>query len=303
MDHVEERVFKGAAEIDLRQTLAPLRHGPQDPTVRLPYRAREAWRGLLTPDGPAGARYFYDGGDIRVEAWGPGAKWAAEKAGDALGVTDDRASFEPSDRLMKRLHLSRPGLRMCRTNAIVQSLVPTIIEQKVTTVEAHRAYRELVYRYGEQAPGPGPVYVPPTPGVLASLPYEAFHPFGIEARRADFIRTACSYAKRLEEIAEMPRDAGRARLRALPGIGPWTVAEVERLALGDADAVRPGDFHLPHTVAWVLAGERRADDARMMELLEPYRGHRARAALLIELSGNHPPRRAPRMPVRDIAKL
>ena len=299
---MKERVFASAADINLRLTLGPLRHGPQDPTMRLAYPSGEAWRGLLTPDGPASAHYFRSGDDIRVEAWGPGADWALEKAADAIGVTDDVGSFEPPDRLMRRLHLWRSGLRMCRSNAIMQSLVPTIIEQKVTTIEAHGAYRALVYKYGEPAPGPMRVFVPPTPKVLASLPYEAFHPFGIEARRADFIRTACSYAKRLEETADMPRDAARARLRALPGIGPWTVAEVERMALGDPDAVRPNDFHLPHTVAWVLAGERRASDERMMELLEPYKGHRARAALLIELSGNTPPRRAPRMRARDIAR-
>jgi len=298
-----ERVFAGAAEINLRLTLAPLRHGPRDPTMKLGYPHGEAWRALRTPDGPATAHYFYERTDIRVAAWGPGAGWALEVAGDAIGVSDDHDSFDPADRVMRRLNVWRSGLRMCRSNAIMQALVPTIIEQKVTTVEAHRAYRNLVYRYGEPAPGPLPrLFLPPDPKLLASLPYEAFHPFGIEARRADFIRTACSYAKRLEETAEMPRDAARKRLRALPGIGAWTVAEVERLALGDPDAVRPNDFHLPHTVAWVLAGERRADDERMMELLEPYRGHRARAALLIELSGNTPPRRAPRMPVRHIER-
>ena len=299
---MKERVLAGARGIDLRLTLAPLRHGPLDPTMRLAYPSGEAWRGIRTPAGPAAAHYFYDGDDIRVEAWGPGADWALEKAPDAVGLTDDHSSFEPADRLMRRLNVWRSGLRMCRSNTIVQSLVPTIIEQKVTTVEAHTAYRALVYRYGEVAPGPVPVRIPPDPQLLASLPYEEYHPFGIEARRADFIRTACSYAKRLEETAEMPRDQARKRLRALPGIGPWTVAEVERLALGDADAVRPNDFHLPHTVAWVLAGERRANDERMMELLEPYRGHRARAALLIELSGNTPPRRAPRMPSRHIER-
>ena len=301
---MEERVFAGVAEqVDLRLTLAPLRHGPQDPTMRLPYRAGEAWRAVRTPEGIATARYFYAGSDLAVQAWGPGAGWAIEKAPDAIGLTDDRASFVPRDDLMRRLNVWRRGLRMARSNTIVQTLVPTIIEQKVTTVEAHGAYRALVYRYGERAPVPegGPnLFAPPDPKLLASLPYDAYHPFGIEARRADFIRTACSYAKRLEEIVEMPRDEGRRRLRALPGIGPWTIAEVERLALGDADAVRPNDYHLPHTVAWVLAGERRGTDERMMELLEPYRGHRARAALLIELSGNAPPRRAPRQRVRAI---
>lgn len=300
---MKQRVFAGARDINLRLTLAPLRHGPRDPTMRLAYPSGEAWRALRTPDGPATVHYFYDGDDIRVEAWGPGTGWALDKAADAIGLSDDHSSFEPADRLMRRLSVWRSGLRMCRSNAIIQSLVPTIIEQKVTTVEAHGSYRALVYRFGELAPGPIRLFVPPGPELLASLPYEAFHPFGIEARRAGFIRTACSYAKRLEETAEMPRDAARKRLRALPGIGPWTVAEVERLALGDADAVRPNDFHLPHTVAWVLAGERRADDDRMMELLEPYRGHRARAALLIELSGNRPPRRAPRMPSRHIERF
>ena len=297
MDH---RVFAGAAEISLRLTLAPLRHGPHDPTMHLPSGAREAWRGLRTPDGPAAARYAYEGNDIRVDAWGPGAEWALENAGDAIGVSDDHRSFVPADDLMRRLQAWRRGLRMPRSNAVVQALVPTIIEQKVTTVEAHSAYRRLVYRYGEPAPGPFKVWVPPDPKVMAALPYDAYHPFGIEARRADFIRTACSYANRLEEIVSMPREEGRKRLRALPGIGPWTVAEVERTALGDADAVRPNDYHLPHTVAWVLAGERRGTDERMMELLEPYRGHRARAALLIELSGNTAPRRAPRQRIRAI---
>ena len=295
-----ERVFAGAAVIDLRLTLAPLRHGPQDPTMRLTYPRGDAWRAMRTPEGDATARYAYDGLDVRVSGWGPGAGWALEHAADAIGLTDDVESFSPSEDPVRRFHAHQSGLRMCRSNLVMQSLIPTILEQKVTTVEAHRAYRGLVYRYGERAPGPVKLFLPPDPKLLASLPYDGFHNFGIEARRADFIRTACSYAKRLEETVTMPRPEARKRLRALPGIGAWTVAEIERVVFGDADAVRPNDFHLPHTVAWVLAGERRADDDRMMELLEPYRGHRARAALLIELSGNTPPRRAPRQRVRAI---
>ena len=72
----------------------------------------------------------------------------------------------------------------------------------------------------------------------------------------------------------------------MPGIGPWTAAEVMVRVLGDPDAVSVGDFHLPHLVSWALAGEARGTDERMLELLEPFRGQRARVIRLLELSGN-----------------
>jgi 3-methyladenine DNA glycosylase/8-oxoguanine DNA glycosylase len=102
-------------------------------------------------------------------------------------------------------------------------------------------------------------------------------------------------AERLE--AAMPAEAA-ARLLAVPGIGPWTVAEVTRLTYGDPDAVSVGDYHLPSLVAWIFAGERRGDDARMLELLEPYRGQRGRVVRLLEVSGRRPPRRGPRLAPR-----
>jgi 3-methyladenine DNA glycosylase/8-oxoguanine DNA glycosylase len=92
-------------------------------------------------------------------------------------------------------------------------------------------------------------------------------------------------------------------MRAMSGIGPWTVAEVGRLTYGDPDAVSVGDFHLPSLVAWTFAGERRADDARMLELLEPYRGQRGRVQRLLELSGLHPPRRGSRLAPRRFEEI
>jgi 3-methyladenine DNA glycosylase/8-oxoguanine DNA glycosylase len=91
-----------------------------------------------------------------------------------------------------------------------------------------------------------------------------------------------------------------ARLMAVPGIGPWTAAEVGVRALGDPDAVSVGDFHLPNLVAFALAGEPRANDARMLELLEPYRGQRARVIRLLELSAIRPPRYGPRLSPRRL---
>jgi len=91
-------------------------------------------------------------------------------------------------------------------------------------------------------------------------------------------------------------------LRTLPGIGAWTAAEVGQRALGDADAVSVGDFHLAKLVGWALVGEP-VDDDTMLELLEPYRGHRYRAVRMVELAGVHPPRRGPRFAGRDFRHM
>ena len=101
----------------------------------------------------------------------------------------------------------------------------------------------------------------------------------------------------------MSREQARARLTAVRGIGPWTAAIVERVAFGDADAVEVGDYHLPNLVAWNLAGQDRADDDRMLELLAPFAPHRGRTLRLLELGGQQAPRRGARMAVGPIHRL
>jgi 3-methyladenine DNA glycosylase/8-oxoguanine DNA glycosylase len=84
-------------------------------------------------------------------------------------------------------------------------------------------------------------------------------------------------------------------------VGLWTSAEVSRIALGDPDAVSVGDYHLKHLVSYALAGEERGSDARMLELLEPYAGHRGRVCRLLEVARVGAPRRAPRQAIEPIA--
>jgi 3-methyladenine DNA glycosylase/8-oxoguanine DNA glycosylase len=130
------------------------------------------------------------------------------------------------------------------------------------------------------------------------MPYHEFHPFGIERRRAEILRRIARHANRLQEAANMPVADAYRRIRGIPGVGAWTAAKTGLTALGDADAVPVGDYHLPNSVAWVLAGEERADDDRMLELLEPYAGHRGRVIRLIQAAGVHAPKRGPRAPLR-----
>jgi 3-methyladenine DNA glycosylase/8-oxoguanine DNA glycosylase len=143
----------------------------------------------------------------------------------------------------------------------------------------------------------------PAPATLAALPYWAYHELGLERRRADLIRAIAARPAAFEGIVELPLDEAHARLVAVPGIGPWTAAEVAVRALGDADAVSVGDYHLPNLVAWALAHEPRADDARMLDLLEPYRGRRALVVRLLESSGIRAPRYGPRLAPRGIAAI
>ena len=241
--------------------------------------------------------------EIVVTAWGPGAAWALDRAPDLVGLFDDPASFRPVHPRLAELHRRHPGMRITRSNGVVEALIPSILEQRVTGGQARRSYQRLAEAYGEPAPGPGKLLLPPDPEVLAGLGYYDLHPFGVEAKRAGTILRVCKMASMLERATCMPLDQAYPLLRRVPGIGAWTAAEVGIVALGDADAVSVGDLHLPHLVSWALAGEPRGDDARMLELLEPYRGQRGRAIRLLERSGITAPRYAPRYTPLPIARL
>lgn len=288
------RVLRDAS-IDVGRTLAPLVHGSVDPTARFAAPG-EVWRATRTPAGPASQRIRRLRGAIEVEAWGQGAEWATERAVLLLGLHDDPTSFTPRHPLLADLHRRNKGLRICRSDVVTETLVPVVIQQKVQTVLARKSYARLTRMLKDPAPGPFGLLLPPDPARVAALPYYEMHRLGIERRRAEVLRVACSYSRRLEEATSMPRPAAAARLRALPGVGAWTTAYTAAIALGDPDAVPVGDFHLPHTVAWVLAGEARGSDERMLELLEPYRGHRWRAVRLIKSSGLRAPAFGPRLP-------
>ncbi|PRH75937.1 3-methyladenine DNA glycosylase, partial [Streptomyces solincola] len=281
--------------LDLRLTLGPLRRGPGDPCFHAAPDG-SVWRTARTPAGPGALRVAAHAGTVRAEAWGPGADWLLDALPALLGEADDPSAFTPRHRLLAVTERRRPGLRLTRTGLVLAELIPSILEQKVTTDEAYRAWRLLVRKYGEVAPGPhgGRLYVVPEPRTWALVPSWEWHRAGVDAKRSSTILRAVRVAGRLEEAAAMPPPQARERLELIPGIGPWTSAETVQRSNGAPDEVSVGDYHLPGIVGHALADRRQADDDEMLALLEPYAGQRHRAARLILLSGRTPPRRAPR---------
>jgi 3-methyladenine DNA glycosylase/8-oxoguanine DNA glycosylase len=288
------------APIELAATLWPLAHGTGDPTIR--FAADGVWRAMRLPDGAVTLQLRQLGpATLRARAWGPGAGAAISMINELVGGLDEPGALVPQHRVLRETIRHHPGLRLPRTRRLLDALVPAILEQKVTGVEARQAFRSLIYRHSERAPGPARLWLQPAPSTIAELPYFRFHTMGVERRRTDLLRVVARQAARIES-APSP-DAAERVLRAIPGIGPWTAAEVLRVAWGAPDAVSIGDFHIPNLVAWALAGEARADDARMLELLEPYRGQRGRVQRLLEASGVRIPRFGPRMSPRSIAAI
>ncbi|WP_411112282.1 DNA-3-methyladenine glycosylase family protein [Streptomyces sp. c-19] len=294
----------GPADLDLGLTLGPLRRGPADPTFRTTPDG-SVWRASRTPDGPGTLRIRMREGRPAAEAWGPGATWLLDRVPALLGAEDDPTAFVPRHRLLLASHRRRPGLRLTRTGLVLESLIPSVLEQKVTTTEAYGSWRVLVRKYGDPAPGPAPegMYAMPDARTWTRIPSWEWHRANVDGKRSATIVRAAQVAARLEEAANMDPPAARRRLELVPGIGPWTSAETIQRSNGAPDEVTTGDLHLPGIVGWALAGDRTTDDEAMLDLLAPYAGQRHRAARLILLSGRVPPRRAPRMTPNDIRAL
>ena len=285
--------------VDPRRTLSPLRRGASDPTMRVDESG--IWRTALTPIGPATLHLArHPGGGIRATGWGPGAEWAVAQVPELLGADDDWSNLDIGRHpLLDRSRRAAPGLRIPRTRLVFESLVPAVLEQRVVGMDARRSWRELLTTFGSPAPGPAPagMRVAPSAQDWGRIPSWEWHRCGVDPGRAATVSRAARVADGLQRTVDTGRGgpAVTSALRTVHGIGAWTAAETVQRAHGDPDTVSVGDYHLPALVGWALIA-RPVDDDGMLELLEPWRGHRHRVVRLIESSGFTKPRFGPRSP-------
>jgi 3-methyladenine DNA glycosylase/8-oxoguanine DNA glycosylase len=296
-------VFDGPATPGL--TLSPLRRGRGDPCFHdAPDGA--IWRISLMSGGPATARITKSAPNVvNCEAWGGGATEFIETLPAQLGADDDASGFAPDEPTIAAAHERVPHLRLGRTNRVLEALIPAVLEQRVYGMDARRAWRRLVTKFGSPAPGPAPAHmrVPPTADVWRRIPSWEFHRANVDPGRARTIVGCAQRADSLERLAARTPEQARTALMSLPGVGEWTAAETAQRAFGDADALSVGDFHLAKMVGWRLLGHE-IDDPAMLELLEPLKPHRYRAVRLLEVTGPaHAPRRAARQPIPNLRAL
>ncbi|WP_286278757.1 DNA-3-methyladenine glycosylase family protein [Naasia aerilata] len=301
-------VYEPRERVNLSLVLSQLGRGPGDPTFAWDRTGRHgvpgAWRTLLTPEGAATMHLAQSSsGSIHARAWGPGAGWAIDGVPELCGAGDDLSGLDLSGApALAEAARRLPGLRLARVGLVFEMLIAAILEQKVTIKEAHSAWRILVRRHGEAAPGPAPdgMRVFPTPDAWRHIPSWEWHRAGVDPRRSRTCVEASRVAAGLERTLSLGRGGPEvhSRLRSVNGVGVWTAAETSQRAHGDADEVSVGDFHLHDLIGWALAGQP-VDDDGMLELLEPYRGHRQRVVRIILASGFRKPRFGPRITIQD----
>jgi len=295
---------------DIPTTLSWYCHGSSDPTTWLRVSGTgtassgEFVRATITPDGPGTVEFAWGAKNL-VRHFGPGGEWLVNRLPAMLGVNDTKEhGLEAApDEVVAKAARDNKTLRIGASGGLYHELLPTIIEQRITAVEAYQQWAALCRLLGEKAPGPfSGLYLPPSPQVLSETPSWKLHPLGIERKRAEPLINVAKHPKKMWDWTMDSADDIRTKLDLLPGIGQWTIGKVLGPVCGDPDAVPFGDFHFKNMVSWALAGEARGTDERMTELLEPYRGQRGQVVRLVGLAGYGAPKFGPKQRILPMSR-
>jgi len=256
-----------------------------------------------TPDGPVAFRARATGGRLSLDALGPGADWMVQRLPHLAAAADDPRLVRFDHPVLDEVNRRHPGMRHAATGLVVDALLGRILGQRVLTTEAARSWKRLCVDLGGPAPGPLPLLLPPDPEALARQPTWWFHERGIERSRARALVAVARHARRMAEVVDLPLPEAYARMRAVPGLGPWTVNAAARLALGDPDAITVGDYWISHAVCSFFTGRARGTDEEMLALVERWTGQRGRVERLVGLSGHRVQRFAPGVRTPHIASM
>lgn len=176
-----------------------------------------------------------------------------------------------ADPIMGPLLARRPGLRVPGSLDGAATALLTVIGQAVSLGAARVFAGRLVALLGTPV-GDAGLHAFPASGQVADAGAEALRGIGLTASRAAALhRLAAELADGLDVTPGADRGKTRARLLALPGIGPWTADYITLRALGDPDAFVPDDLVLKKALQVSTASQASAISAQWA----PWRGYAA----------------------------
>lgn len=210
-----------------------------------------------------------------------GATHGIERMRFALGVDEDLSAFHrrfARDPLIGRSVRSRPWLRAGRRPEPFEALAWAVCEQLIEYERAAAIERRLLARLGRRARGwdgaSGPLRDLPTPAQLAGTAPALLESFDLAGTRAlTLVRAAREVALGRVDLHDHEHERGWRRLRAIPGIGSWTVEMLALHGQGRNDQVPAGDVGLLKRVGRLLSGGdplARAQEHEVRQFFAPY---------------------------------
>ena len=193
----------------------------------------------------------------------------------ALGVDDDLRSFHDRFRRDPLIGVSvrnRPWLRIRRRPDPFEALAWAITEQLIDFPRAVAIQRRIVFRLGRTCTATGLRDLPAASRVAGTAP-ALLQSFDLSAGRALALRRAAQeVATGRADLRAPDHERAWRRLRAIPGIGRWTIEMLGLHGQGRHDLVPAGDLNLLKLVGRIATGSphARATEDEVRAFFAPY---------------------------------
>ena len=237
------------------------------------------------------------GGEVLFGATAEDRATATEAIGRmrfALAIDDDLRPFYDryrSDPLIGPSVRRQPWLRIRRRPDPFEALAWAITEQLIEFSRAVEIQRRIVYRLGRRCTATGLRDLPAADHLATTSP-ALLQSFDLSANRALALRKAArEVASGRADLYASDHERAWRRLRAIPGIGRWTIEMLGLHGQGRHDLVPAGDLNLIKLVGRLKTGSpyARASEEEVREMFAPYEGwgglaawHAARTAHLTD---------------------
>jgi len=203
------------------------------------------------------------------------ADYAVQRLRFALGVDDDLRGFHDRfrwDPLIGRAVRVNPYLRARRRPEPFEALAWAVCEQLIDFGRAAEIQRRIVRRLGDRCQRTGLRDVPPASRIAGTAP-ALLESLGLSGGRAiALVRAAREVAAGRIDLHRADHERAWRRLRAIPGIGRWTVETLALHGQGRLDQVPAGDLTYLKLVGRLRTGNpfSRAPEEEVRDLFARY---------------------------------